>query len=110
MDAVRRQGVPVDGARERRFSAGPAWRSTPNRSQPASKDRFKVLRALCSAPVLPRSECSGPGKGCLKNLVCSSAPEICDIEGAGVGGTLNFIGLRSTDSDRDRPHPSPKRR
>jgi hypothetical protein len=68
MDEVRRNAVSVNGARERCLSAGPAERPAPNRSQPASKDRFKALRALCSTPALPCSGCAGQGKGRLMNL------------------------------------------
>jgi len=68
MDEVRRNAVSVNGARERCLSAGPAERPAPNRSQPASKDRSKALRALCSTPALPCSGCAGQGKGRLMNL------------------------------------------
>jgi hypothetical protein len=42
----------------------------------------------------------------------TSVPDrgIARCAGAGVAGTLNFIGPQGTDLDKDRPHPSPKRR
>ena len=59
MEAAWRQGVTRRRRPARRLWAG---LSTPNRSQPASKDRFKRVGALCSDPVLPCSGCRGEGK------------------------------------------------
>jgi hypothetical protein len=67
------KGKAVDSARERRPSAGPAGRSTPNRSQPASKDRFKTTQALCSASALPCSGCHREGKKAIESHILGMA-------------------------------------
>ena len=62
METAWRQGVNRRQCPERRFSGGP---STPNRSQPASKDRFERFGRCVpprSAPVLPCSGCRRGGK------------------------------------------------